>query len=95
MNRQIDADAVARSVVEIEPGAPQRFARQCVELAAGRPARKDRPGDGDVALEDAGETVAQLGGRPADADRAGDVGGAVLVLGAAVDEEQPAADLQV
>src|SRR5208282_3891230 len=84
VNREIDADAVARSVVEIEPGAPQGFARQSVELAAGRAAREDRAGDGDVALEHAGEAVAQLGVRPADADRAGYVGGAVVVLAAAV-----------
>ena len=59
------------------------------------PRGKIARGDGDVALEHAGEAVAQLGARPADADRAGDVGGAVLVLAAAVDEEQPAADRQV
>ena len=88
VHRQVAADAVAGAVVEIEPGLPQRGARQRIELGAAGVLREHRAGDGDMALEHAGEAVAHLVGRRADRDGAGDVGGAVLVLRAGIDQEQ-------
>ena len=88
MHRQIAADAVAGAVVEIEARLPQRGARQRIELRAADAFREHRAGDGDVALEHAGETVAHFVARRADRDGAGDVSGAVLVLRAGIDQEQ-------
>ncbi len=45
----------------------------------------------DVALEHAGEAVASFPATAADGDGAGDVRGAVLILAAAIDQEQRAA----
>ena len=86
---------MSRAVVEIEPGAPQRRARQRVDLRAVRSRRKDRAGDRDVAFQHAREAVAHQRGRPPDRDRARDVGRAVLVLRAAVDEKDAALDFAV
>ena len=61
VNAQIAADAVARAMVEVHPAAPQRAARQHIELGPGRAGGKDRAGQGDMALEDTGEAVACLG----------------------------------
>ena len=83
---------MSRAVVEIESGAPERGARQRVDLRAVRSRREDGAGDGDVAFEHPGEAVAHERARPADGDRAGDVGRAVLILRAAVDEENAAPD---
>ncbi len=88
VHRQVAADAVAGAVVEVEPGLPQRHARQRIELGAAGAFRKHRDGDGDMALQHAGEAVAHLVARRADGDGAGDVGGAVLVLRAGIDQEQ-------
>ena len=60
MHRQIAADAVTGAVVEVEPGLPQRRARQRVELGAAGALGKHRGGDGDVAFEHAGEAVAHF-----------------------------------
>ena len=86
MHGEIAADAVAGAVVEVEAGRPQRRPREAVELGAGGAVGKHRAGNGDVALEHAGEAVAHLSGRLADDHCAGDVGGAVLVLRAGIDE---------
>ena len=85
---------MARSVIEIEPGPPQGVARQRVDLRAGRSLGENDAGDRDMALEHAREAVAHLGARTADGDRARDVGRSVLVLAAAVDEEEAAPDLR-
>ena len=90
VHRQERADAVAGAVVVVEAGLPERGAREAVELRAGRADRKARGGDGDVALEHAGEAVAHLRRRRADGDGAGDVGGAVAVLAAGIDEVERA-----
>ena len=85
---EIAADAVAGAVIEIEAGLPEELPRQRVELRAGGAVRKHRARDRDMALEHEGEVPAHLGGRRADGDGAGDVGGAVVVLGAGIDQEQ-------
>jgi len=92
MHRKIAADPVAGTVVVIEPLLPERAARESVELGAGGAVRETRGRQRDVALEDAGETVAHLARRPADRDRAGHIGRAVGVLPARIDEGQSSAD---
>ena len=89
---EIGADAMARAMVEIEPGFPQRQPRQHVELRAGRAFRKHCTRNADMALQHAREAVAHFGAGLADAQRARDVGGAVLILRAGIDEVEPFAD---
>ena len=88
VHREIAADAVAGAVVEVEPVLPQRAARERVEVDAARALGEPRRGDGDVPLQHQREALAHLARRLADGDGARDVGGAVEVLGAAVDEKQ-------
>ena len=83
---------MARAMVEIEPGFPQRQPRQHVELRAGRAFRKHCTRNADMALQHAREAVAHFGAGLADAQRARDVGGAVLILRAGIDEVEPFAD---
>src|SRR4029077_19218265 len=95
MDREVRPTAVSRAMVEVEPGAPERHARERVDLGPGRSRRKHGASDGDMALQDPGEAVAHQAGRPPDRDRTGDVGRAVFVLRAAVDEKNAALDLAV
>src|SRR5712672_787186 len=88
MHGEIAADAVPGAVVEVEALRPQELAREGIELRAGRPLGKNRAGDRNMAFEHASEAVAHLRGRLADGDGAGDIRGAVLVLGAGVDEKE-------
>ena len=90
VDREIGADAVAGAVVVVEPGLPQRIARQRVELRARGAGREARHGQRDVALEHAGEAVAHLGAGRADRHGAGDVGRAVAILAARIDEIEAA-----
>src|SRR5207248_1209528 len=59
-----------------------------VELRPGCALGEPRGRQRDVALEDAGETVAHLGGGGADRDRPGDVGRAVEVLRARIEKKE-------
>ena len=71
------------------PASHSAAAGQSIELARPWCRREARGGDGDVALEHPGETVALLGAGLALAaaeDGAGDVGGAVQILRAGIDE---------
>ena len=86
VHRQKAADAVARAMVEVEAGLPQRVAGERVDLRAARAFGKPRRGDGDVALEHQREMAAHLGCRRPDRHRAGDVGGAVDILRAGIDQ---------
>ena len=96
VDRQIAADTVARAVVEVEAGVPERGAGEGIELGAGGPLREARHRERDVAPEDPGEPVPLLGGGRTDGHRAGHVGGAVEVLRAGVDEvEHPELDAPV
>src|SRR3546814_20430709 len=69
VDAEIAPDAMARAVVEIEPRLPQGVARQRVALGAGRPLRKTRRCDRDMADRKSvvqGKSVAvsvYLGGR--------------------------------
>ena len=69
-------------------GAPERGAGDRVDVAPGEARGPAQPRHGDQALQDQGERADRLGRHRADGDGAGDVGGAVEVLGAAVDEQQ-------
>src|SRR5262249_60390729 len=80
MHGKITADAVAGAVIEVEALRPQELAGKRIELRSGGPLGKDRAGDGDMAFEHAGETVAHLGGRLAPPDGGGGFGGAGLLL---------------
>ncbi len=86
MHREIAADPMPGAVIEIEPGRPQRPAREGVEVLAARPLGEPRRGDGDVALEHESVMAAHLGRGRADGDGARDVGGAVGILAAGIDE---------
>ena len=90
MHGEIGTDAVAGAVVEVEARLPERSASKAVELRAGRSLREARSRDGDVALQDACETVAKeiaaLGRRLANQKRSGDVGRAVAVLPTGIDQ---------
>ena len=88
VDREEGADAVAGAVVVIEPGFPQAHPGEGIDLRARRPLGKDRAGDGDVALQHAGEAIAHRVRGRADGDGAGDVGGAVSVLRAGIDQEE-------
>ena len=63
VHREVAADAVAGAVVVVEAGLPEELPRQRVELRAGGAVGKHRAGDGDVAVQHAGEAVAHLVGR--------------------------------
>ena len=65
VHAKVGADAVARAVIEIEPGVPQRLRAKRVDLRAAAPFGKHGARDGDMALEHAGEAVAHLRGRRA------------------------------
>src|SRR5262249_2513026 len=88
VHREITADAMAGAVVEVEALRPQELAREGIELRAGRPFGKDGAGDRNMAPEHAGEAVPHLRGGLADRDGAGDIRGAILVLGAGVNEKE-------
>ena len=60
MHREIAADAMARAVVEVDPGFPQVLARERIELRASGAFGKHRACDRDMALENAGVAVAHL-----------------------------------
>src|ERR1700730_11132902 len=66
------------------------MARQGVELRAGGAGREAAGGEGDVALEDAGETVLHLCAGRADRDGARDIGRAVEILRPGIDEVERA-----
>src|SRR5262249_16213022 len=85
---EVAADSMAGAVIEVEPCRPQMRARETVELGSGDAVREDRPRDGDMAFEDAGETVGHLGAGFADDHAPSDNGGAVLILGAGVEQKQ-------
>ena len=82
MHREVAADAMARAVVEIEPGLPQWPAREGVDILPARSLWEPRGGDGDVSLEYQRVVPPHLGARRADGDGPGDVGGAVGILSA-------------
>src|SRR5262249_28339582 len=86
MDRQIAADAVAGTVVEIETRFPQRPPCERVEVNAACTPRKARRGDGDMPLEDQAKALAHFARRVADGDRARDVGRSIEILGAGVHE---------
>src|SRR3546814_3330969 len=66
VDREIAADAMAGAVVVVEAGLPQKMPRQGIELLARGAFGEARAGQRDVALENAGETVAHLGRGQAD-----------------------------
>src|SRR4029077_13862336 len=70
------------------PAPKKEWAEKGTGVWPGRPLGKDRTRDRDMALEHASEAVPHLGGGLADRDGAGDIRGAVLVLGARVDEKE-------
>src|SRR4051794_12576383 len=78
------------AMVEIEARLPQRRARQGVELRSRRAFRKARHGDGDMALQHAGEAIAKevepFAWRNPDRHGAGDVGRPIAILPAGIDE---------
>src|SRR5215218_855997 len=79
---------MAGAVIEIEAGSPEKLPRQRVELRAGCALGKYRARNGNVALEYEREALAHFLCRRADCDRTRNIGGAVLVLGPGIDQEQ-------
>lgn len=88
MDRQVAAEAVPGTVIEVEADLPEGEARQAVEVMLTAAIRKDCERELDVPLQDAGELCPQRLGRCrlAKPDGAGDVGSAGGILAAAVDE---------
>ena len=86
---------MACAVVEFEARSPKELPRQRIELCARDADREHGTRNGDVTLQHPGEAVAHLGRRLTYHYRAGDVGGAVLVLCPAVDQEDALADREV
>jgi hypothetical protein len=87
---EIAAHPVPGAVVIVEASVPQRPARHAVQLAAAGAVRKAGGGDGDVALEHAGEPVAHLVVGRSQGDGAGHVGRSIQVLPARIDQQQGA-----
>ena len=85
VHTEIRADAVTGAVVVVQALKPERGAGQGVEGRARGPGRETDGGQGQMALQHQGETLAHLLAGFAHGDRAGDVGGAVQVLGAGID----------
>ena len=81
---------MAGAVIVVEAGLPERPAGEGVDLGAGGADGKAGGGDGDMALQHAGEAVAHFLARLADRHGAGDVGGAVAILGAGIDQVERA-----
>ena len=86
---------MAGTVVEIETRPPQGNPCERIYLRARGALGKNRAGNGDMALEDAGEPVAHQSGWLAHRNGAGDVGRAVLILTARINQKYPSADLRV
>ena len=96
VHREIGADAVARAVVEVEPGLPQRRAARRRRVCAPETPLGNTGGrDGDVALQHAREMIPHVASGSADDDRARDVGRAVEILRAGIDEIDAAPDLAI
>src|SRR4029078_13349421 len=57
VHRQVAADAVPGTVVEVEAARPQRRARETVELRASGALGEDRARDADMALQTAAEAA--------------------------------------
>ena len=86
VHAEIAADPVPGAVVVVEPLLPQPMAGKGVELGPGRPFRKAREGQRDMALQHPGKAVAHLVRGLADRDGAGHVGRAVQVLRARIEQ---------
>ena len=83
-----EAYAVAGAVVIGFALVPEELARQDIQLVAGGAGGEDSLCQGDVTLHHQGEVMLHGLGGGADGYGAGDVGGAALVLAAAVNEQQ-------
>jgi len=86
MDAKIDADPMARSVVIVETGLPQRVTRQRVQVRARRAVRKANGRQGNMAFQNKGVVPAHLCTGCADRHGTGDVRRPVEILRARIDK---------
>ena len=85
---EIRTYAVTRAMAEVVAFLPQGTARCQVELRARRTGGEDKACQRDVGLEHEGVDVALFGRGGPQGEGAGDVGGAVLILCSAIEQEE-------
>src|SRR6478736_4368531 len=84
------------SVVEVEPGFPQRPSRERIDVLSARSFREPHRGNGDMSLEHERVMPAHFGAWRADGDGPRDVGGAIGILATGIGEvERSRLELQI
>ena len=84
VDAEIDADAMTRPMLVIEPGLPERVARQNIKVCTSRPFREAHGGERDMALQHERVMLAHVIAGLADGHGAGDVRGTVQILAAGI-----------
>ena len=91
MHAEKNANAMACTVVIIKAALPKGHAGEAIQIAARDAFGEAHAGERNMAFKHEGEALTHFIRWRANRNSTGDVGGAVLILAAAIDEEQRAA----